>query len=177
MIQIMHVDPVTHREAVAALFTEYLTWLNHSLQISYGFGFDVATAMEDNLHSLEKFLPPHGRMLLARASEDFAGIACLRLLNPNVCEVKRMFVRPSYRGQGIGRTLLQALLDEAGAQGFTSIRLDSARFMLDAHALYRSFGFTDIPPYRESEVPPQLHADWLFMARPLNGLKTPIERS
>jgi len=168
MVQVIHVDPVTHREAVAALFTEYLTWLNHSLQISYGFGFDVPTAVEDNLHSLEKFLPPHGHMLLALTNEDFAGIACLRQLDLNVCEVKRMFVRPTYRGQGIGRILLQALLNEARGHGFTSIRLDSARFMLDAHALYRSFGFTDIPPYPESEVPPQLHADWLFMARPLD---------
>jgi GNAT superfamily N-acetyltransferase len=125
MVQVMHVDLGTHREVVASLFTEYLTWLNYSLQFSYGFGFDVPTAVEDNLHSLEKFLPPHGRMLLARASEDFAGIACLRLLDPNVCELKRMFVRPAYRGQGIGRTLLQALLDEARAHGFTSIRLDS----------------------------------------------------
>jgi GNAT superfamily N-acetyltransferase len=120
------------------------------------------------MRSLEKFLPPHGHMLLARASEEFAGIACLRLLDPAVCEVKRMFVRPVYRGQGIGRTLLQALLDEARAHGFTSVQLDSARFMHDAHALYRSFGFTEIPPYPESEVPPQFHADWLFMARPLD---------
>ena len=80
-----------------------------------------------------------------------------------------MFVRPAYRGQGVGRTLLQALLNAARVDGFTSIRLDSARFMLDAHALYRSFGFTDISPYPESEVPPQFHADWLFMARPLDS--------
>jgi GNAT superfamily N-acetyltransferase len=169
MVQVMHVDPVTHREAVGALFTEYLTWLNHNLQISYGFGFDVPTAVENNLHSLERFLPPHGHMLLARAGADFAGIACLRPLAPSVCEVKRMFVRPAYRGQGVGRTLLQALLDAARVDGFTSIRLDSARFMLHAHALYRSFGFTDISPYPESEVPPQFHADWLFMARPLDS--------
>ena len=81
-----------------------------------------------------------------------------------------MFVRPAYRGQGIGRTLLQALLHAAREDGFTSIRLDSAPFMPDAHALYRSCGFTDISPYPESEVPPQLHAGWLFMARPLESL-------
>ena len=170
MVQVMHVDPVTHREAVGALFTEYLTWLNHNLQVAYGFGFDVPTAVEDNLHSLERLLPPHGHMLLANTGADFAGIACLRALAPSVCEVKRMFVRPAYRGQGIGRTLLQALLHAAREDGFTSIRLDSAPFMPDAHALYRSCGFTDISPYPESEVPPQLHAGWLFMARPLESL-------
>lgn len=167
MVEIVEADPILHREAVAALFSDYLTWFHEGFLRDYGIDFDVAAAVEENMQNLEKFLPPAGNMLLAKVGDDFAGVACLRALYPNICEVKRVFVRPDYRGQGIGRTLLLALLYKGRARGFTTVWLDSAPFMVEAHELYRSLGFQRISPYPESEVPTALHANWLFMARSL----------
>src|SRR5262245_38016881 len=107
MLRVIDADPVTHQEAVRGLMAEYLTWLNEKLQIHYGYAFDVAAVVDDNMGNLAQFLPPQGVMLLAGAGEEFAGMACLRRLDSAACEVKRVFVRPAYRGQGIGRALVQ----------------------------------------------------------------------
>ena len=78
-----------------------------------------------------------------------------------------MYVRESYRGQGIGRALLDQLLADGQSLGYTAMRLDSARFMHAAHALYRSAGFREIEPYPGSEIP-QMHQQYsTFMEKTL----------
>lgn len=84
-----------------------------------------------------------------------------------MAEIKRMFVRPASRGQGVGRMLLEALIAEARQIGYSTIRLDSTRFMKAAHSLYRSAGFQEIGPYQESEIPPEFHQHWVFMEKHL----------
>ena len=87
----------------------------------------------------------------------------MRKIREDIGEVKRMYVRPAFRGQGIGRALLDALIQEAGQIGYPRIRLDSTRFMKEAHALYRSAGFVEIAEYPESEIPAQFREHWIFM--------------
>ena len=82
-------------------------------------------------------------------------------------EIKRMYVRPQFRGKGIGRASLEALVDEARESGYPKVRLDSARFMKAAQSLYRSAGFREVEPYPESEIPPDLQENWIFMERQL----------
>lgn len=78
-----------------------------------------------------------------------------------------MYVRPEFRGKGVGRALLDRLITEAREVGYQRMRLDSARFMHVAHTLYRSMGFQDIPAYEGSEVPREFQAHWLFMEKTL----------
>ena len=91
------------------------------------------------------------------------GIACLKALTDSIGEVKRMYVRPEARGQELGRELLTRLLEEARQIGYERVRLDSARFMTDAHKLYRSAGFHEIEAYEGSEIPKEFQNHWIFM--------------
>jgi ribosomal protein S18 acetylase RimI-like enzyme len=74
-----------------------------------------------------------------------------------------MYVRPEHRNKGLGRALVDRLIEEARQVGYQRIRLDSALFMRDAHRLYRSAGFKEIAPYEGSEVPVEFHDHWIFM--------------
>lgn len=96
-----------------------------------------------------------------------AGIACLKSLTGDYGELKRMYVSPGSRGIGLGRSLVERLFQEAGQIGYTIIRLDSARFMEDAHRLYRKLGFHEIEAYEGSEIPPGFQAHWVFMQKEL----------
>jgi GNAT superfamily N-acetyltransferase len=147
------------------LFWEYLQWANGRVNEEFGVSFDFQAVLEDDMEKLHIFLPPDGRLLLAVEGSTAAGIACLKRLRDGVAEVKRMYARPEFRGHGIGRALLDRLLAEASQMAYTAVRLDSARFMKTAHALYRSAGFTDIEPYPESEIPPDFRTHWVFMEK------------
>jgi GNAT superfamily N-acetyltransferase len=148
---------------VRELYLEYLEWANTRIVREFGFSFDIQSMVEQDMLELDKFLPPDGRLLLAEHGGRVAGLACLRRIRPDVGEIKRMYVRPESRGRGIGRALLEALIAEAREIGYPRVRLDSTRFMKEAHSLYRSVGFERIDPYPESEIPPEYHSHWVFM--------------
>lgn len=98
-----------------------------------------------------EYAPPRGHLLLAVVEGVVAGCGALRPLPDsdyaNACEMKRLYVRPAFRGFGIGRLLVQALLDEATRAGYSSVLLDTLDEMEAARGLYASFGFEEIPPY------------------------------
>ena len=101
-----------------------------------------------------QYAPPTGRLLLASDDDDRpAGCIALRKLGPHVCEMKRLFVRPSYRGQGVGKVLVDKVIDEARNIGYTHLRLDTLPGRMDtAIALYRSLGFVEIAAYSADPV-------------------------
>ena len=150
-------------EDVAALWGEYLRWANDRFDAEYGFRLDVEEVLDRNLADLSPFEPPDGRLLLAVDGDTAVGVGCLQRLRPDTAEIKRMFVRPSARGRGIGRLLLDRLVAAAHELGCDQVLLDSSRFMHAAHRLYRSVGFNEIEPYPESEIPTELRHHWLFM--------------
>jgi putative acetyltransferase len=112
-------------------------------------------SFEQELNVLsDMYGPPHGALFLAIRSTDGepAGCIALRRLEPGICEMKRLYVRPDARGHGLGRELVTVLMAEARRLGYTRMRLDTLSSMTEARALYASLGFSEIPPYNEHPI-------------------------
>ena len=103
------------------------------------------------------YRPPDGQLLLALVDGEVAACGALRSLRDvdyaNACEMKRLFVRPPYRGFGLGRALAQSLLDEARRAGYSVMLLDTLDEMEAARGLYTTLGFEEIPPYYFNPIP------------------------
>jgi len=140
------------------LFEEYAAWLGISLAYQ-NFYRELATLPG-------KYAPPAGRLLLARCDGVPAGCGAFRPLEPAICEMKRLYVRPAFRGNSIGRKLAEQLIDDATACGYAAMRLDTmAGRMPEAYRLYRALGFREIPAYYVSP-----HSDTSYMELRLAAL-------
>ena len=109
---------------------------------------------EEELATLPgRYEPPTGRLLLAQMTTDIAGCVALRKLADGVCEMKRLYVRPAFRGREIGRALAEAVITEARQMGFRRMRLDTLGTMKVALTLYESLGFRRIAAYYDNPLP------------------------
>jgi ribosomal protein S18 acetylase RimI-like enzyme len=107
-----------------------------------------------------KYAAPRGRLYLARVDGDIAGCIALRPLETGVCEMKRLWVRPAYRGHGVGRALCDRLVDDARQIGYRVMRLDTiGATMQKAVGLYRALGFREIPAYYDNPIPGALYLE------------------
>jgi len=147
------------------LVREFFEWAVPRAEQEFGIRFDVAAILAQERAQLARYAPPDGCWLLAEWGGQVVGCAALRRLGDGVGEVMRVYVCPAWRGRGVGRALLDAIVEEARRVGYRRLRLDSARFMIEAHSLYRSMGFQKTDPYPETEIPPEHRAHWLFMEK------------
>ncbi len=130
---------------IRELFIEYAASLDFPLCFQ-GFEQELATLPG-------QYAPPDGRLLLAMAGSHAAGSIALRKIDQQVCEMKRLYVRPPFRGLRVGRLLAERLLADARTIGYTRMRLDTVKSMVEARALYRALGFRPTEPYCFNPLP------------------------
>ena len=136
--------------AARALFREYEKSLNISLCFQ-NFAQEVASLPG-------AYAPPKGRLLLAKAESRYAGCIALRPNSESICEMKRLFVRPDFRGQGLGRRLAERIIEEARSIGYSHMRLDTMPSLMGAAVgLYRQLGFYEIEAYCQNPSPDVLY--------------------
>jgi GNAT superfamily N-acetyltransferase len=122
------------------LFLEYAQSLGFSLCFQ---NFDAELAGLPG-----HYAPPEGRLLLVEYDGQLAGCVALHKLESGICEMKRLYLRPRFRGKGLGRVLAERVIAEARQIGYQRMRLDTVEpVMKDAVAMYRKLGFKEIPPY------------------------------
>ena len=145
-MKIVSAESLDQIDLARALFHEYAAWLEIDLCFQ-NFEKELAGLPGD-------YTPPEGRLLLAFDKGKLAGCVALRKIGNRVCEMKRLFMRPAFRGHGLGRGLIEFIMREAKEIGYERMRLDTLPpKMNDAIALCRSLGFKEIEPYYENPVP------------------------
>jgi putative acetyltransferase len=99
------------------------------------------------------YAPPDGRLLLAEYDGQMAGCVALHKWEDGICEMKRLYLRPSFRGKGLGRVIAEKIIAEARGIGYQRMRLDTiGPLMKDAVEMYRKLGFREIAPYRPNPI-------------------------
>jgi ribosomal protein S18 acetylase RimI-like enzyme len=146
MLSILQAERPEHINTAKELVQEYAAWLEFKLCFQ-GFEEEMQTFPG-------KYAPPAGRLLLAFWDGHPAGVIALRPLErPGECEMKRLYVRPEFRGRQIGRLLAQKVIAEAAAIGYLKMMLDTVSGKMDpAIAMYRELGFSEIDPYYKTPV-------------------------
>ena len=135
-------------DLVRVLFREYQAFIAVDLCFQ---------SFEEELAALPgRYAPPQGAILIAG---DGAGVVALRALDPFTAEMKRLFVRPSQQGTGLGRALAEAVIDVARSRGYSRLRLDTLPQMGTAIAMYRRLGFVDIAPYTANPIAGALYLE------------------
>lgn len=172
-IEFIPADLRLHRGELLELNVEYVSWVLAEIEKLFHvpaeqiLGMSAAEYVPTVLDKLCGASPPAGVFYLVMADRRLAGMGGLRSLGEVNAEIKRIYCRQEFRGQGIGEQVLQRLLSDARAFGYKAAVLDSALFMKSAHRLYEGAGFVDRPAYEGVEVPIEFQARWRFMERPL----------
>ena len=172
MIEIVSAQTGQQLDQFIQLAQEYVTWMIGEVQTHYS-QLDLPSfiAAHDYDDLRRKYpgdhVPPAGCLRIAIDGEQVAGCIALGKLSESICEVRTLFVRPEFRGQGIGRLCVAHVLTEAQNIGYRQARLDTLGFMSDALHLYRSFGFRDIEPY--GAIPDSLRPYIRFLELDLDG--------
>jgi GNAT superfamily N-acetyltransferase len=144
MLEIRPATSADEIETARTLFREYAAGLDVDLSFQ---NFDEELATLPGAYA-----PPDGRLLLAWDDAEPAGCVALRRFTDDVGEMKRLYVRPAWRGTGLGRVLSEAIISEARAVDYVTLRLDTLPTMTTAQNLYRALGFRAIAAYRANPV-------------------------
>jgi ribosomal protein S18 acetylase RimI-like enzyme len=143
-VRIIEVQTPEHYAAARELFVEYAAQLGHDLCFQ-----DFAAELADLPGT---YAPPASAVLLAEEAGAWLGCVALRSRGPDICEMKRLYVRPALRRTGLGRRLAQAIIERARQAGYARMRLDTLGSMTIARTLYESLGFRVVPAYYDNPI-------------------------
>ena len=135
MVEFIPIDLDLHKSHLIKLTEEYLTWIEGEMQKRYNIdmvlllGVSVEKYVEKSLKELSSYLPPKGIYYIIQKNSSIIGMGALRTLKMGIGEIKRMYIKPRYRGNGYGKKVLELLLEKGKEFGFSSIRLDTGEFM------------------------------------------------
>ncbi|MCC6574864.1 MAG: GNAT family N-acetyltransferase [Planctomycetes bacterium] len=142
--RVVRVDKEPQLDEIRRLFREYAKSLPFSLDFQ---GFEAELAALPGIYA-----PPQGRLFLGEVDGKAAGCIALKPLTQGICEMKRLYVRPEFRGKQVGRKLAGHLIAEAHKAGYRAMRLDTIADMKAAIALYESLGFKRIEAYYRNPI-------------------------
>jgi GNAT superfamily N-acetyltransferase len=172
-IEFIIANIASHKRELIDLNIEYMNWVFAGVESHFGIPADAIVgvpAAEYVPTVIDKVCgdpPPKGVFYLVKVDGKLAGMGGLRYVRDGVCEIKRVYIRPEFRGMKMGDAMLSHLLADARDFGYARVCLDTGPFMKSAHRLYEAGGFTDCAAYVETEVPAELQTRWRFMERTL----------
>lgn len=146
---------------------EFLSFLFSELNKLPWFNLDVDNELQLAMSNLDSFAEPNGRLFLVETDGQLAGTISLRKIRENCGEIKRMYVRPQFRGKNIGALMIEEIIKVSKNNGYSDLYLDTAQFMSSAVSLYKKFGFQETEPYPESVNPEGYGDEWIFMTKKL----------
>ena len=150
-MQIELLEAYPYKEEIGELFREYTDMLVEG-DPRFQIYLDLQNYDEELAHLEHKYGRPEGRLYLLRLDGQSAGCIGLRKLDDENCELKRLYVRPAYRGHGLSRTLMDLILADARAIGYKTMLLGTLPFLQAALKLYKDYGFEEIERYNDSPM-------------------------
>jgi N-acetylglutamate synthase-like GNAT family acetyltransferase len=181
MIDFIPVDPNIHKPLLIDLNEEYFSWIASEIKKNYDLDIFIVESKIQNykieqkaiirtyakmsVEHLTSYISPEGIYYILQIDEKVAGMGALRKTKTDIGEIKRMYIRPEYRGKGFGTELLQQLLRKAKEFQVSIIRLETGKFMTRAQTIYHKAGFREIDAYPDIETPSPLRPYWLFMEK------------
>lgn len=145
MCQLIEVTEPEEIQVVRELFDEYA--------LSIGIDLTFQNFEQELIHIADIYMPPEGALLLAKQGGTPAGCVGLRKIDNRRSEMKRLYVRPQFRGKGVGKALCRRIILKGRQLGYREMLLDTLLTMVDAQALYRSHGFRETVPYYHNPLP------------------------
>jgi ribosomal protein S18 acetylase RimI-like enzyme len=158
MVEIIAYANEDHRERFFELNLEYIRWVAdkyktiHDIDLESVNGKSNEEYVKEFLQDFTELEPPRGQILLLRSNNEIVGMGAIAEHEPGIGEIKRMYVKPNFRGHGYGRKLFSRLIEKGKDFRFSKILLETADFFEAARNLYRSIGFRDIEEYSGGEV-------------------------
>tara|TARA_B110000014_G_scaffold137305_1_gene94996 strand:+ start:125 stop:631 length:507 start_codon:yes stop_codon:yes gene_type:complete len=158
----------SHLEELRVILNEYLSFISKELiKPPWDFNLDVEYAVNFTMNNLDKFAEPDGRLLLVELDGEIAGTISLRKIREDAGEIKRMYVKPKFRGKKLGNLMVEKVISISEENGFSKLFLDTSLFMSSAVSLYKKYGFKEIDSYTECIVSKELWDNWIFMMKEL----------
>jgi ribosomal protein S18 acetylase RimI-like enzyme len=174
MVKFVPIDLNLHKSIILDLNHEYLTWIEENIKLNYNLdlvsilGQSIREYAEKMVEELSSYRLPDGEFYVVKNKGIFIGMGAFRRLKGDTGEIKRMFIKPEFRGKGFGKILLNYLINMAKKSKYSEVLIDTGKFMISAQHLYRSAGFQETQLYPETEVPPEMQPYWIYMIKKLD---------
>ncbi len=158
----------SHLDEIRIILNEYLSFIGEELiRPPWNYNLDVKYAVNFTINNLDKFAEPYGRLFLVEVDSEIAGTISLRKIRGDAGEIKRMYVKPKFRGKKLGNLMVEKVISISKENGFSKLFLDTSSFMSSAVSLYKKYGFKEIDSYPECIVSKELWDNWIFMMKEL----------